>query len=212
MGDQGLAAWKLPLIVAAIAISIVGGFYLGGPGLGMAVGALAAGTIVVMAVRHPPLRAIEPAWATDGREHLLVVLAEPLEDGEAIEALADAAGEEAEVLVLAPARSSFLERWASDTGPGRDRAQSDLVLSLASLAGAGIDARARIGDEDLVQGVADQLGDYPATAVFLVSGSAEGDGLAAARELRARLRAPFKHLRCPERQSPAAAMFSPSHH
>jgi len=42
-----LAAWKLPLIVAAIAVVIVGGFYLGGPGLGMAAGALAATSIVV---------------------------------------------------------------------------------------------------------------------------------------------------------------------
>ena len=37
--EPALAAWKLPLIVAAIAVVIVGGFYLGGPGLGMAAGA-----------------------------------------------------------------------------------------------------------------------------------------------------------------------------
>jgi hypothetical protein len=74
MGDQGIAAWKFPLIVKAIAVSIVGGFYLGGPGLGMAVGALAASAIVVMAVRRPPLYPIVPAPVRDLREHLLVVV------------------------------------------------------------------------------------------------------------------------------------------
>lgn len=95
MGDRGLAAWKPPLIIAAIAISIVGGLYLGGPGLGMAVGALDTAVIIVMAVRHPPLRPIvpAPAPAADLREHLLVVVDEPLEDAAAIEEIAAAAEE-----------------------------------------------------------------------------------------------------------------------
>jgi hypothetical protein len=73
-----LAAWKLPLIVAALAVTIVGGFYLGGPGLGLAVGALAATSIIVMAVRHPPLHPIVPAPLTDFRRHVLVVVSAPL--------------------------------------------------------------------------------------------------------------------------------------
>jgi hypothetical protein len=201
MGDQGIAAWKFPLIIGAIAVSIVGGFYLGGPGLGMAVGALCASTIIVMAVRHPPLRPIVPAPASDRREHLLVVVDEPLEDGAAVERIAAASttagpGEpEAEVRVVAPARNRFLDRWASDTGPARDRAQRSLVLTLASLARAGVAATARIGDEDIVQTVTDQLREYPATEVFLVSGE-EAPGVGAAvEELRSRLRAPFHHLR-----------------
>jgi len=202
MGDQGIAAWKLPLIVTAIAVSIVAGFYLGGPGLGMAVGALAAGAIVVAAVRHPPLRPIVPAPVRDLREHLLVVVDEPLEDGAAVERIAAASAPaapdrpEAEVRVIAPARNRFLDRWASDAGPARDRAQRSLVLSLASLARAGVDASARIGDEDIVQAVTDQLHDYPATEVFLVTGDpASSFALAAAAELRSRLRAPFHQLR-----------------
>jgi hypothetical protein len=144
MGDQGLAAWKPPLIIAAIAVSIVGGFYLGGPGLGMAVGALAVSAIIVMAARHPPLRPIVPAPAPDLREHLLVVVDEPLEDATTVEEIAAASAPvdpgrpEAEVRVVAPTRNRFLDRWASDTRPGRDRAQRSLVLSLASLAQAGV--------------------------------------------------------------------------
>ena len=201
MTDQGLAAWKLPLIVAAIAISIVGAFYVGGPGMGMAEGSLVAGIIVVLAVRNPPLRPIVPAAAADRREHLLVVVDEPLEDGTAVERIAAASAPlypnepEPEVRVVAPTHNRFLDRWASDMRPGRDRAQRSLVLSLASLAQAGVDATARIGDEGIVQTVTDQLHEYPATEVFLVTGARTG-GAAAAEELRSRLHAPFHHLRC----------------
>lgn len=200
MDDQGIAAWKLPLIVKGIAVSIVGGFYLGGPGLGMAVGALAAATIVVMAVRKPPLRPIVPPPAPDLREHLLVVVEQPLEDGAAIERIAaaslpsDPGDPEPEVLVIAPARNRFLDRWASDNRPGLERAQRSLVLSLASLARAGVAATARVGDEDVVQTVTDQLREYPATEVFLVA-DPEAGSEAAAEELRSRLHAPFHLVR-----------------
>jgi hypothetical protein len=201
MSDQGLAAWKLPLIVAGICISIVAAFYVGGPGMGMAEGSIVAGIIVVMAVRNPPLHPIVPPPPSDLREHLLVVVEEPLEDGTAIERIAaaslplDPAEPEPEVRVVAPAHNRFLDRWACDVGPGRDRAQRSLVLSLASLARAGVGASARIGDEDVVQTVTDQLRTYPATEVFLVTG-ADGESVAAAEELRSRLHAPFHHLRC----------------
>src|SRR5215218_10188559 len=137
-----LAAWKLPLIVAALAVTIVGAFYLGGPGLGLAVGALAAASIVVMAVRHPPLHPIVPAPLTDLRRHVLVVVSAPLEDSDAIDRIAAAArigdGEEAEaeVLVLSPAPIGFLDRWSSDFRRARHRAQRRLVVSVASLAKA----------------------------------------------------------------------------
>jgi hypothetical protein len=197
-----LAAWKLPLIVAALAVTIVGGFYVGGPGLGLAVGALAAATIVVMAVRHPPLYPIVPAPLTDFRRHVLVVVSAPLEDSEAIEKIAQAArvgdGEEseAEVLVLSPARIGFLDRWSSDFRRASQRAQRRLVVSLASLAKADIAATARVGDENLIQAVDDTLRSFPATEVILVTGSPESDaaGNAAVPELRSRLRADFHHL------------------
>ncbi|MCW2989316.1 MAG: hypothetical protein JWM24_2254 [Solirubrobacterales bacterium] len=202
MEQPALAAWKLPLIVAALAVTIVGGFYLGGPGLGLAMGGLAAASIVVMAVRHPPLHPIVPAPLTDFRRHVLVVVSAPLEDSAAIARIAAAArtgdGEdaEAEILVLSPARIGFLDRWSSDFRRARHRAQRRLVVSLASLAKADVAAEARVGDEDLVQAVEDTLGSFPATEVILVTGSAESDaaGNAAVPELKSRLRADFQHL------------------
>ncbi|HEV2727119.1 MAG TPA: hypothetical protein VGV34_02435 [Solirubrobacterales bacterium] len=177
MSKPALAAWQLPLIVAAIAVSIVGGFYLGGPGLGMAVGALAATAILVMAIRNPPLHPIRPPQARDRRRHVLVVLAQPLEGGQAIESLlaiaAPAEGErgDAEILLLAPSAHRFLDRWTSDCGPGRERAQRNLVLSAANLAKAGVSASARVGDEDLTQSTEDALRSFPATEVLLVTGT-----------------------------------------
>jgi len=197
-----LAAWKLPLIVAALAVTIVGGFYLGGPGLGLAVGALAATSIIVMAVRHPPLHPIVPAPLTDFRRHVLVVVSAPLEDSAAIERIAQAArvgdGEldEAEVLVLSPARIGFLDRWSSDFRRASQRAQRRLVVSVASLAKADVAADAKVGDENLIQAVDDTLRSFPATEVILVTGSPEADaaGNAAVPELESRLRADFHHI------------------
>jgi hypothetical protein len=197
-----LAAWKLPLIVAGIAVAIVGAFYLGGPGVGMAAGAFAATSIVVVAVRRPPLGPIVPAPLQDFRHHLLVVVSSALEDDRAVEKIAEAvaiedAGQpEAEVVVLAALQHRFLDRWTSDSDPAHEQAQRSLVLSAASLAKAGVAATARVGDEDVVQAVEDELRTFPATEVILVTGSPERDvvGSDAAEELESRLRADFRHL------------------
>ena len=102
-----------------------------------------------------------------------------------------------EVLVLAPARIGFLDRWASDLEGARRQAQRSLVITVASLAKAGVAAEARVGDEDLVQAVEDAVGEYSATEVILVTAGDEEDpaAAAAAAELEARLRAPFLRLR-----------------
>ncbi len=75
------------------------------------------------------------------------------------------------MLVLVPARIGFLDRWASDVEPRPARgAQEHLVATVAALAKAGIAAEARVGDEDVVQAIEDQLQSFPATEVVLVSG------------------------------------------
>jgi hypothetical protein len=199
-GEPALAAWKLPLIVAAIVVSIVAGIYLGGPGLGMAVGGLSAAAIVVMAIRNPPRRPIRPPVARDRRRHILVLLASPLEDGGAIDALLATASPtasdlaEPEILLLAPSSHGFFARWTSDCAPGRRRAQHSLVLSAASLAKAGMAASARVGDEDLTQSTEDELRSFPATEVVLVTGAREEDAgqEAAIADLRSRLLVPLR--------------------
>lgn len=202
-GDEPvvLPAWSTPLIVAAIAVAIVGGFYLGGPGLGLAVGALAASAVVLAAVRAAPHGPIVPAPLTDLRRHVLLVSRSPLEDPRTIEEIArlcaptDPWAEEGEVRLLVPGSASLLHRWSGERRPTLEAAQRRCVLSLAALAKAGLSAQADVGDEDVVQAVEDRLRDYPATDVILVTAAEERPGAAAvADELRARLQIDFLHL------------------
>jgi GABA permease len=67
------------------------------------------------------------------------------------------AGHEADVLVVAPALTSHLRHWTSDTDDGRAAAQERLDGSLAALAAAGIRASGEIGDEDPIQVIEDAL-------------------------------------------------------
>jgi ABC-type transport system involved in cytochrome bd biosynthesis fused ATPase/permease subunit len=187
--------WKIPIVVAAIAVPIAVSFLTVGPALGMAVGALAAVTIVAVAVRQRPQGAIGSQGAS-GPRRVLVVVDDPLEDTAAVEEIAAVirTNGASEVMVLAPARIGFLDRWASDVEAARRDAQRRLVISVAALATAGVEAEARVGDEDVVQAVEDQLGSFPAAEVILVSAAGEEDqaAAAAASELRSRLRAKFR--------------------
>jgi hypothetical protein len=200
-----MTAWKLPLIVAAITVPIVAAFAVGsminvgGSGFGLAVAALVTAAIVVIAARQRPRGPIESAPAEDARRHVLLVSTLAVEDPAAVAEISRAAElgtvpGDVDVLVLAPARIRFLDRWASDVQPAREAAQRNLVATVAALAKAGVEAEARVGDEDVVQAVEDQLQTYPATDVVLVSrGDGEADEEASA-ELSERLAAGFHHV------------------
>jgi hypothetical protein len=196
-----VATWKLPLLVIAIVVSIVGAFLLGGPGVGVAIGALTAVFLVWLAVRMRPRGGIGSAPDPQVRRRLLVVVSRPVEDAATTAAIASEAGIDgsrdlAEVRILAPARIGFLDRWASDLEPARREAQETLVVSVASLAKAGVVAEARVGDEDIVQAVEDQVGSFLATEVILVTATDEDDpdAATAAAELATRLRTGFRRV------------------
>jgi hypothetical protein len=190
--------WKWPLVVAALLVPIVGGFYVGGAGVGVAVGALVVVALVLYAANLRPRGPIVPAPSPDERRHVLFVATCSVEEPGDVERVAGALGLEdgngtaPEVRVLAPARIRFLDRWASDVEGARRDAQRNLVATVAALAKAGVEAEARVGDEDVVQAVEDQLQTYPATEVVLVSGGEEDEDAAA--ELEARLEAAFSRV------------------
>lgn len=196
-----MKSWKWPLIAAAIAVPIVAGFAVGGGG-GLAIGSLTVVVLVFYAVQQRPRGRIESAPAEDSRRHVLLVVTAPVEEpGAVAEILAaarlggDGSASSADVLVLAPTRIGFLDRWASDLEPARRAAQERLVAAVAALAKAGVKAEARVGDEDVVQAVEDQLQTFPASDVVLVSGGAEADAdEAAAGELGSRLAAGFRQV------------------
>jgi hypothetical protein len=197
-----VAPWKLPLIVTAIVVPIVVGILTAGPEAGLALGALVAvGLVYVAVVTMRPREGIGDAPDPLVRRRLLVVVSRPVEDPATTAAIAREAGVDgsrdlSEVMILAPARIGFLDRWASDLEPARQEAQKTLVISVASLAKVGVVAEARVGDEDIVQAVEDQVGSFKATEVVLVTGTDEEDPAAAdaATELADRLRTDFRRL------------------
>jgi hypothetical protein len=196
-----MAAWKLPLIVAALAVPVVVAFGLGGAGAGVAAGALVAVAIIVVAARQRPRGPIGAVPRQDAPPRILLVTTTAVETpGDVRKILAVAglrADEHAEVLVLAPVRIGFLDRWASDVEAARHAAQQNLVVTVAALAKAGVRAEARVGDEDIVQAAEDQLQTFVAGEVVLVSVSEPDGGGAqerAAAELKSRLQADFHHV------------------
>jgi hypothetical protein len=195
-----MAPWKLPVIVAALAVPIVVAFALGGGGAGVAAGALVAASLVVVAARQTPRGPIGARPEAGSPRRVLLVVTCPVEAPSAVQRIASAAGlgggktEEAEVLVLAPARIGFLDRWASDVEGARQAAQRNLVVTVAALAKAGIAAEARVGDEDLVQATEDQLQSFTASKVVLVGEEGDAGEEAAATELEQRLRAEFRRV------------------
>lgn len=196
-GSLRMRTWMLPLIVVGLVLPGSIGMLVAGPGLGLAVGELCAAAVVVAAALQRPDEPIEVARAADGRSHVLVIAARAVDEPEVVEEVVAVCGDhDADVLLVAPMRSSTLSHWASDLGAGRERAQVTLVHSVAALAAAGVDARGQVGDRDLLQAIEDALRSFPADRVVLVSGArdrARRDSRAAA-ELRRRLDLPVTQL------------------
>ena len=172
-----LRPWSLPLIVIALVVPSVAAFAIVGPQLGLAVGALTAAVVVLLAATARYDEEIEVAVAPDARYRLLVVAADAIDDPATVEQIAAVAEEgnrlgegEPELRILAPARVSRLDRWASDLRGGHAHAQRALALSIASLAAAGLEATGEVGDADPVQAIEDELRTFPAREVVLAAG------------------------------------------
>jgi hypothetical protein len=194
-------AWLLPLLVAAIVVPASAAFSIAGPPLGLATGALTVAVILVLAARAHYDAPIEVAASPDRRYRMLVVATEPLSDPGLIERIAAIAAEgqsladpsaDSELLVVAPARPSALDRWASDLAAARRSAGEVVAVSLGSLAAAGLDAAGHVGDADPVQAIEDELHTYPAREVLLVDGP--GLGASEVAEVRRRLDRPVREL------------------
>lgn len=192
----------LPLIVLAIAVPIVAGFALVGPAAGLAIGAIAATTILVLAARARFDEPIEVAPPDTDRFTMLVVVTRPLEDPLQAGAIAEMAtagakatrphtDREPEVLVLAPATNNAVAHWLSDLRRARFDAQRRLTLTLAMLATANVDARGEVGDSDIVQAVEDTLRTFPAQEVVFV---ADSDRRRDVEQVRHRLDRPVRVL------------------
>jgi hypothetical protein len=197
-----LKPWTLPLIIAAVAVPIIAAFMFGGPGAGLAVGALAAAAILVIAARARFDEPIEVGASPGDRYMLLVVAIGVVGDPGLAGAVAAIAAEgaratgagaagDAEVQVKAPALNTAVAHWLSDLRQARLDAQRRLAVSLGSLAAADLDARGEVGDSDPVQAVEDTLRSFPAQEVVFVTPS---DHDREVEEVRRRLDRPVRVL------------------
>lgn len=192
--------WFPILAVLVLTVTIVAGFVTVGPQLGLALGALGVGVLLTWAARAQEKGSIGTAPVTQLRRRILVVIMAELDD-RAVATIQtkgeyDRPGNQAEMLLMAPASQGKLDRWATDVVKSRAEAQRKLVVSVAALGKANITARASVGDDDPVLAVEDALHEFAASEVILVTGPPRADaaGEKAAAELTERLRQPLERV------------------
>jgi hypothetical protein len=108
---------------------------------------------------------------------------------EAIQATAEN-GDDAEVVIVAPALNSRARHWVSDEDAARQRAKLRLERCLASLTVVGIEARGWIGDADPLQAIADAL-HFVSAGQIVIATHPEGRSNWLARRLVPRARRRF---------------------
>jgi hypothetical protein len=191
----GGRTWLLGLLI----VPSLAGFLILDAGVGMMLGVATAATLLVVAVRTTHDRPIEIAAPGPGVEGgVLVIATTPIEDPRTagiVAAIGDPSrpeSREGRMLLLSPARSSRLDRWADDLERARFESQRVLTVSLATLTAAGIRAEGRVGDGDLVLAVEDTLRSYAASEVVLVA--REGEFQREAAKLESRLPIPLRRV------------------
>jgi hypothetical protein len=165
-------------VVLAMLISVL---TVEGSGLGLAAGAMAVGTLIILAVRARPRDRLEVAAHPDaGRRVLVVATAEATP--EAAGRVAELAGKAADVRLLVPVRSRRIDRWLSAEDDARVDAERTLAHSAGALVAAGLPVSGSVGDSDPGQALEDELRGYPADEVIVLAERGAPDELGQAGE------------------------------
>ena len=184
--------FAIPLIVALICGSIVAAMATSGEfgaGLGMAVGAIAATALIIFAARARPDRRLEVAEATDsGHRVLIVAVAEAT--APSAQRIAELAGKATDVRIVVPVPSRRLDRWLSAEDDARREAEGRLARSAGVLVAAGLPVSGSVGDPDPAQALEDELHDFAADEVVLLTGNGK-DPLA---KVESRLGIPLRRV------------------
>jgi hypothetical protein len=182
----------IPLIIALICGSIVAAMATSGEfgaGLGMAVGAVAVTALIIFAARAKPDRRIEVAESEDEGHRVLVVAV-----GEATSAsaqqIAQLAGPSTDVRIVVPVPSHRLDRWMSAEDDARREAEGRLARSAGALVAAGLPVSGSVGDHDPAQALEDELRDFAADEVVLLTANGK-DPLA---KVESRLGIPLRRV------------------
>jgi hypothetical protein len=191
-GGMRFRPLAIPLIIALICVSIVASMALGGlvgAGIGMAVGAVAATALVVFASRAKPDRRLEVAEHADaGHRVLVVAVTEATADS--AQKIAELAGSATDVRIVVPVPSHRLDRWLSAEDDARREAEARLARSAGAMVAAGLPVSGSVGDHDPAQALEDELRDFAADEVVLLTGNGK-DPLA---KVEARLGLPLRRV------------------
>ncbi len=195
---------------ALIVVSVLVG-WLGSPLAGVVVfvaGLLGAGVAYLRAPnpdRHTPLRdaarAPHPHGAAPGVRHVLVLANDALAGERLRELIVGADGRPVEVDVLAPVLTSHVHLTVTDIDHELAQARARLERSLAWAREQGLVARGTVGDSSLTSSIADQLRDFGAEEVIVVTHPSERETWQERDELerlRGELDIPVTHVVAPE--------------
>jgi hypothetical protein len=164
--------FAIPLIIAAICTAVAAAMSLSGTelgaGLGMAVGALAATSLIVFAARAKPDGRLEVA-ANEDASHRVLVLAVTEPTPGAAQRIADIAGSASDVRLVVPVPSHRLDRWLSAEDDARHEAEARLARSAGALVAAGLPVSGSVGDPDPAQALEDELRGFAADEVVLLN-------------------------------------------
>jgi hypothetical protein len=171
--------YAIPLIIAAICVPVAAAMSLSGTelgaGLGMAVGALAATSLIVFAARAKPNGRVEVAESGD-RDHRVLVVATAEPTAAAAQRVAELVGSPTDVRLVVPVPSHRLDRWLSAEDEARHEAEARLARSAGALVAAGLPVSGSVGDPDPAQAMEDELRGFPADEVVLLT-AGNGDPL-----------------------------------
>jgi hypothetical protein len=196
--DQNVAPAVLR-VVALLAVAVVASV-VASPLAGGVVVALGLVVLISYEVTRPAglLRAAEHApHPHGGRGHVVVVADAALAGEEIAGAIVTVAGPHAELDVLAPLLVSHAHYVTSDHDAETRTAEDRLRTSLQWAAEHGFHARGEIGDDEPATAMADELRDFGADAVIIVTNGNRVTKWAETRELeraRAELDIPVIHV------------------
>jgi hypothetical protein len=184
------------LAVIAVGVSVVASPLAGGV-------VLALGLVVLISYEatRPSglLRDAEHApHAHGGRRHVVVVADTALAGDELADVIVSAAGPDAELDVLAPMLVSHTHFVTSDHDAEARAADARLKTSLEWASAHGFHARGEVGDDEPATAMADELRDFGADAVIIVTNGQRTTKWAERRELdraRGELEIPVAHVR-----------------
>jgi hypothetical protein len=184
--DRDTIPWLLVATAAAVVTFVTGvaalqtdGYWWLAALIALVCSAAAAGAAAIVALtdgrrtRRAPIlsgataHGPEPDWrGPPGSPHVLVVASEPV-DGKL---LRPAVGDGASVLVVAPAITSRLHRWVSDTDAAREHALVVERESVAALRATGVAADGHVGSGDPLTAIEDALRFFDAELIVLSLG------------------------------------------